>query len=217
METVRELMGLALLGVQTVLLVPIIVRLVRTGTGAGMSLSAEAIWVAAGLGWLAYGALTGSPTLVVSGAIAALGSGVVGALVLRTASQTARRDAAVLGAVTGAGLLAGTLFGGVLGLSVGLSLFGIVQFVPQLVTSVHLLRTGGDTSGVSVLGSVLRGVYTGGWALWAGAWFLWGFQVAEIGWPLVTWGLVGLLAFWIQAAGALLGRSGAPQRVAAAH
>lgn len=164
-----------------------------------MALSSEAIWVVAGVGWALYGHGTGSPTLIASGSIAALGSGLLVALMWRYKTRTDQRAALALVAATVVGIFAPHLLGGVVGLSIALAVFGVVQFIPQIVDTAATIRAGTPMHGVSVVGTAMRAGYTFGWAFYAGAWVLWGITASQIDWPLVAWGLTGAFAFGLQA------------------
>lgn len=198
----RDILGISLLIVQTALVIPLVLKVVRARSADGMSLASEAIWVVAGIGWALYGHGTESVTLIASGTIAAVGSGTLVALMWRYKTQTEKRSALGLLAATAVGLFAPHLASGVAGLSLALAAFGVVQFVPQFVDTLRGMRQGSDMSGVSVLGTSLRALYTFGWAFYAGAWFLWGIPVSQIDWPLVAWGLAGAAAFGLQACAA---------------
>ena len=78
-----------------------------------------------------------------------------------------------------------------------LSVFGLVQFVPQMVTSVRAIahRTG---AGIPLVSTGLRAVYTATWAVYAAAWGLWGIAFNEVDWPLAVWGAAGFVAFGLQ-------------------
>lgn len=196
----RDVLGVSLLIVQTVLVVPLVLKVIRARSADGMSLASEAIWVVAGIGWALYGHGTGSVTLIASGTIAAVGSGALTALMWRYKTSTEKRAAVVLVVITATGLFTPHVVAGVGGLSLALAAFGVVQFVPQIVDTLRGLRGTGQGLGVSVLGTSLRALYTFGWAFYAGAWVLWGIPVSQIDWPLVAWGLAGAVAFGLQAA-----------------
>jgi hypothetical protein len=204
--TVREWFGIALVAVQAALLMPLVVHAVRVRSGVGMSLSGEAIWAVAGVGWLVYAMWAQAPAVIVSGALAAVGSGLLTVLLWRAKARE-RRPALLLGAITLIGLASPAILYGEAGLSVALSVFGIVQFVPQFLESALHLRNGTATPGVSLTGAALRSLYTLGWAVYAGGWALWGLAGSRIDWPLVAWGLAGLIAFGAQALAAIHGET----------
>lgn len=195
---IRAGLGFALLAVQAGLLLPLVVHAIRSRSADGVNLGGEAIWAVAGLGWTLYAIWTHDPVVIASGLLAAAGSAILTSLLWPYTTPGQRRQAVWLSILTVFGLGASTLAGTV-GLSVGLSVFGVVQFVPQTITSVRALLSGRPVSGVSRTGAALRTVYTGGWAAYAGAWFWWGITAREISWPLVAWGLMGVLAFGTQA------------------
>lgn len=194
----RALFGLVLIGVQVMLAVPIIAALLGSKERRGISLPGELIWAAAGIGWAVYGAMTGSITLVVSGSIAAVTSGTISMLVW-PAAPAQRPRALALGGATATLLAASTLLAGDHGLSASLAAIGVLQFGPQFAESWHALRSRALVAGVSVLGACLRSLYTFSWALYGGAWFLWGPGMSRIDWPLVGWGLAGAGTFALQA------------------
>lgn len=198
MEQARVVFALVLVGVQALLVVPILVRLSRAHSARGISLVGELIWVVAGIGWAVYGEATGSLALVVSGSLAAATSGIISAISWRLL-PTQHRMALLLSVVTAAAFIVGFAIAGEAGLTVTLSAFGVVQFLPQLRHSLQLANSAVPTEGVSVAGAVLRVVYSLGWAVYAGAWFLWGMSIEQIEWPLLAWGLAGAIAFAVQA------------------
>lgn len=199
-EDVRAVFGIVLLVTQAALIAPLVVRAVRARSARGIALAGEAIWAVAGLGWAVFGWMTGSRTLIASGCLATLGSGALIVLCARYTPRRVRIRSAILAAVVAAGLIASTAAAGSAGLNVALSAFGVVQFIPQIVTAFSQLTHRRPSTALSVTGTALRGVYTGGWAVWAGAWFVWGFPPGEIIWPLTAWGLAGVVAFAFQAA-----------------
>lgn len=193
----REITGIALLIVQALIILPLIIELRRTRSAEGISITSEMAWVIAGVGWSIYGVLTGSTILVISGALATTGSLAVLLLTGRDVSAAVWRKVAVLGAVFAAVMALSTVFFGAVGLAVFLSIFGLVQFVPQIATSLRALRTR-TGFGVPLVGTGLRAVYTATWAIYAGAWWLWGISFADIDWPLAVWGATGFVAFGLQ-------------------
>ena len=84
------------------------------------------------------------------------------------------------------------------GLATFLSLFGVIQFVPQMVTSMKSIAKQ-DAVGVPIISTLLRAVYTLTWAIYAAAWFWWGIGFQEIDFPLAVWGMTGFTAFSLQA------------------
>lgn len=198
----REITGIALLVVQALIILPLIIELRRTRSAEGISITSEMAWVIAGVGWSIYGVLTGSTILIISGALATTGSLVVLGLVARDVSTAVWRKVAVLGAIFAAVMALSTVFFGAVGLAVFLSIFGLVQFVPQIATSLRSLRTR-TGHGVPLIGTGLRAVYTATWAIYAGAWWLWGISFADIDWPLAVWGATGFVAFGLQCAAGL--------------
>lgn len=194
----RELFGIAMLGVQMAINIPVILRLLRARSGEGMSLSGEAVWVAGGVGWIIYGVMTDSWTLVVSGSLAVIGCAVTSALVVKY-SRPPMKIAASLCGVTLVAIIGGALVAGVPGLSWSMAVFGVVQFLPQLWETLKSLLRRESAGGVSVLGTTFRAVYTGGWAVYAGAWWLWGIPASQVDWPLMIWGAAGVVVFGLQA------------------
>jgi uncharacterized protein with PQ loop repeat len=211
----RELTGIALLVIQALIILPLIIELRRTRSAEGISITSEVAWVIAGVGWSIYGALTGSTILVISGALATAGSLAVLLLTGRDVTTDVWRKVAVLGAIFAVAMALSTVFFGAVGLAIFLSIFGLVQFVPQIVTSLRALRTR-TGFGVPLIGTGLRAVYTATWAVYAGAWWLWGISFADIDWPLAVWGATGFVAFGLQcAAGLRAEKSPAPHRTRA--
>lgn len=204
---VRSVLGIALLVTQASIIIPLVVELSKTRSMRGISLTSESAWVVAGVGWSIYGYLTGSTTLVISGALATLGSAVVLALVRKDAGDRMRSPLA-LSAAFFAAMIVTTLATGATGLGVFLSAFGVVQFVPQIVTSIKGVRSR-SAHGVPLVGTAMRAVYTLVWAIYAAAWFMWGISFNEIDWPLSVWGATGFFAFTLQfVAGLVSSRTG---------
>lgn len=193
----RAITGIALLVVQAVILLPLVIELRRTRSAEGISITSEMAWVIAGVGWSVYGGLTGSTILVISGALATAGSFTVLLLTGKDVDTAVWGKVTALGAVFAAAMALSAVLYGAVGLAVFLSVFGLVQFVPQIIISVKALhtRTG---HGVPLVGTALRAVYTATWAVYAGAWWLWGMSFAEIDWPLAVWGATGFVAFLLQ-------------------
>jgi hypothetical protein len=200
----RAVLGFTLLVIQASLALPLVVRVIRARNGVGISLAGESIWMVAGVGWAVYGGMSGSVALVGSGSIAAITSGLLSALLWPLLPEQ-RGPALGASAATALGLSAGALIGGWPGLSVALSVFGVMQFIPQLRHSVDAVRLRTTTPGVSVWGSSLRAGYAAGWAVYGGAWWLWGLAIEHIDWPLLIWGAAGAITFGLQ--GWVAGRS----------
>ena len=198
----REITGIALLVVQALIILPLIIELRRTRSAEGISITSEVAWVIAGVGWSIYGVLTGSTILVISGALATTGSLAVLLLTGRDVTTAVWRKVLILGAIFAAAMALSTVFFGAVGLAAFLSIFGLVQFVPQIATSLRALRTR-TGHGVPVVGTGLRAAYTATWAIYAGAWWLWGISFADIDWPLAVWGATGFVAFGLQCAAGL--------------
>lgn len=194
----RSILGLVLLVVQAVQVLPIIVHAVRSRSADGVSVPGEAAWAVGGLGWALFGYWTSSLTLIASGFLAALSSGGLTVL-LWNRPGAERTNAARLGLLTAVALAIPSVLVGVTGLSIALSVFGVVQFLPQLRQSVRAWSARLATPGVSVLGASVRSVYTAGWAVWGGAYGLWGLPPSRIDWPIVAWGVAGAITFALQA------------------
>lgn len=203
----RSVLGIILLCVQAIIIIPLVIELRKTRSAEGISILSEVAWIIAGMGWSLYGLMSGSSTLVVSGFLATLGSAVVYGLVRRYVEAGIRHRSRMFGLtfVVVMGLSA-VLFG-VVGLGVFLSVFGLVQFLPQLRTSVISIRRR-DAVGVPLVGTGLRSLYTLLWAVYAGAWGLWGLTVADVDWPLAVWGLCGFVAFGLQFVAGTVARRG---------
>lgn len=195
----RELFGLLLLFVQASINIPIIIKLLKVKTGKGISLTGETVWIAGGVGWIIYGYMTDSVTLMISGSLAAIGCAIVSILLWKYSRPKLAMPLG-LGIFTFTAIVLSGIFGGVIGLSISLSIFGVLQFLPQLSLTINDIKTRAIPAGVSVTGTTFRAFYTGGWAVYAGAWILWSITVAEIDWPLLVWGLAGVVTFGTQAA-----------------
>lgn len=204
MET-RVVLGVALLAVQAAIIVPLAVELRKTRSARGISVISETAWIIAGVGWSIYGYLTGSVTLIASGALATLGSLTVYSLIFNDVEKEERNRSFVLGVVFCVFMLTTTAAAGATGLAVFLSVFGLVQFLPQLRTSIIDIKAKTGV-GVPLAGTALRALYTLTWAVYAAAWFLWGISFGEIDWPLAVWGACGFVAFSLQFIAGLVSR-----------
>lgn len=193
----RNVLGIVLLCVQAIIVIPLVIELRRTRSAEGISITSEVAWIVAGMGWSLYGLMSGSSTLVASGFLATLGSTIVYGLVRRDVGLDVRSCSGVFGLVFLAVMGLSAVLFGVVGLGVFLSVFGLVQFLPQLWTSVISIGRR-DAVGVPLAGTWLRSLYTLSWAVYAGAWGLWGLTVADVDWPLAVWGLCGFVAFGLQ-------------------
>lgn len=193
----RDILGTVLLVVQASIIVPLIVELGRTRSAKGVSLVSEIAWVVAGVGWSIYGAMTGSTTLVISGALATLGSVAVCWLVRGDVERREASRVLLFGAMFALAMVPATVFAGASGLSVFLSVFGLVQFLPQMLTSIRSIGSR-DGYGVPLVGTGLRAAYTLTWAVYAAAWGLWGIAFDDVDWPLAVWGATGFVAFSLQ-------------------
>lgn len=193
----RETLGILLLLFQAVLILPLAIELLRTRSGKGVSLLGEMLWVIAGIGWITYGVLSNSVVLMISGSLAFLGSLIVSVLIWNKKPLREKKVSVISAFLTGIVFALSIVFGGLIGISLSLSIFGVVQFIPQAITSWNSLRNGG-AEGVPLLGSISRSLYTLTWAFYAGAWFVWGISVEKIDFPLLTWGLAGCIVFGMQ-------------------
>lgn len=209
----REIFGLVLLLVQASINIPVVYRLLKSKSGKGISLAGEVVWIAGGVGWVIYGAATNSTTLIISGTLAVIGCLLTSTLIVKY-SKPALRNALIMGAVTLLCIVGGYLVAGVVGLSLAMAVFGVLQFFPQFFETISLIRSRGDVSGVSVLGSTFRAIYTGGWAVYAGAWLLWGISGGNIDYPLMVWGIAGVIVFGLQATHAALMRNQTTHEIA---
>lgn len=206
----RDVLGTVLLVVQASIIVPLIVELGRTRSAKGVSLVSEVAWVVAGVGWSIYGAMTGSTTLVISGALATLGSVAVCWLVRGDVERREASRVLLFGAMFALAMVPAAVFAGAPGLSVFLSVFGLVQFLPQMLTSIRSIGSR-DGYGVPLIGTGLRAAYTLTWAVYAAAWGLWGIAFDDIDWPLAVWGATGFVAFSLQF---VAGLRAAPEKTA---
>ena len=136
----RVITGTALVIVQAIILIPLVIELRRTRSAKGVSLTSEVAWIIAGVGWSLYGALTQNLTLVISGALATAGSTIVCVLVRRDVDRAEWKRLRVPAAAFTAAMIACGIIG-VGWLSAFLSIFGMVQFVPQILASIQGIRT----------------------------------------------------------------------------
>lgn len=193
----RSVLGIVLLCVQAIIIIPLAVELRKTRSAEGISAISEVAWIVAGMGWSLYGTMSGSDTLVVSGVLATLGSAIVYGFVRSDLHSSVRCHSVAFGLVFVTVMVLSTVLFGVVGLGVFLSVFGVVQFLPQVRTSVHSIKVR-DGVGVPLVGTGLRAVYTLTWAVYATAWGLWGIAFSDIDWPLAVWGVCGFVAFGLQ-------------------
>ena len=193
---IRLITGTVLVIVQALIVLPLILELRKTTSAQGISIPSEVAWIIAGVGWSIYGALTQSTTLVISGALATTGSLLVCILVRSDVEPDTWKRIRIPAAVFTIAMLFCAVID-VTWLSVFLSIFGMVQFIPQITASVQGIRTR-TAHGVPLTGTALRAVYTGTWAVYAGAWGLWGIAFDDIDWPLAIWGATGCVAFILQ-------------------
>jgi len=184
----RDLFGLLLLGVQVAINVPVIIHILRVKTGKGISLTGEMIWIAGGVGWALYGLQVGSTTLIISGLLAFLGCSIVTVLLLRYEKLNVK-PGLVLSLITLMAIVVSLVVWDATGLSITLAAFGVIQFLPQLIESGRGLYYKRDATGISLSGATFRTIYAAGWAVYAGAWFIWSIGFERIDWPLVFWGL----------------------------
>ena len=203
----RSMLGIVLLCVQAIIVIPLVIELRKTRSAEGISIMSEVAWIVAGMGWSLYGFMSGSSTLIVSGFLATLGSAIVYGLVRRGIENDVLHRTEVLGLVFMAVMVLSAVLFGVVGLGVFLSVFGVVQFLPQVRTSVRSIRIR-DGVGVPLVGTGLRAVYTLTWAVYAAAWGLWGIAFADVDWPLAAWGACGFVAFGLQFVAGVVARKG---------
>lgn len=202
----HEALGIALLFVQTALLLPLLLHAFKTRSTQGMSLTGEVLWTIAGLGWMVYAILSDSYTVIASGFIAMIGSGILSILIWRNTTSKEHRIALLVAAPSFIIGFLLTFINGQNGLSLALAIFGAVQFIPQIVTTVRTFKTRSPPLGVSIVGASLRAFYTAGWSLYAAGFAVWGLTSPDIQWPLFVWGLAGLIAFGFQASVAYLSK-----------
>lgn len=201
----REIFGLVILLIQVGINIPVIAKLLKSKSGEGISLTGETIWIAGGIGWIIYGFSTNSTTLVISGSLAVVGCSLTSFLIHKY-SHPSLKNPLGLGTITLVSIVGSFLLFGIAGLSFAMAVFGVLQFFPQLFETISKIRNKGSAGGVSVSGSLFRAVYTGLWAIYAGAWFLWGMTYAEIDYPLLAWGVAGVVVFGLQSSHAMMDR-----------
>ena len=200
---IRAVLGIALLIVQASIIIPLVIELKKTRSSSGVSIISETAWIIAGLGWSLYGYLTGSTTLIISGALATIGSAIVYSLVYKDVDAITKKRSLIVSIIFTIIMLLSTMIFHSAGLAVFLSLFGLVQFLPQIATSITSIKKKSGY-GVPLIGTGLRALYTLTWAIYAGAWFLWGMSFGEIDYPLAVWGATGFIAFLLQFVSGLL-------------
>ena len=193
----RHILGIILLLIQASIIVPLILELRTTRSSSGISILSETAWIIAGAGWSLYGYLTGSSTLIISGALATVGSALVYYLVYTDVDNPTKQRSLILSVVFTIIMLLSTMIFHAAGLAIFLSIFGLVQFIPQMITSLKSIKHK-DGYGVPLIGTGLRSLYTLTWAIYAGAWFIWGMSFNEIDYPLAVWGATGFVAFSLQ-------------------
>lgn len=195
----REALALLLLVLQLAQSAPVVKRLWQRRDSRGVSILSETIWSMSGFGWLVVGYQDQVWPLAVSGMLAIACSGAVVLLVLPSQPSSSRIRVTIAGLSTGIALTCAQAAGGPDAVALVLGILGAAQFLPQIRTSLHVLRHRIPTPGVSRLGSVLRALYTAGWAAWAFGpfWSATGSTPA-----LIVWGLTGTLAYATQATAA---------------
>lgn len=194
---VRYVLGIVLLCIQAIIIIPLTLELRKTRSSDGISVISETAWIIAGAGWSLYGYLTGSTTLIISGALATTGSAVVYGLIHKDVATKDKKKSVIFGIFFTAIMLLSTVVFKDMGLGIFLALFGIIQFIPQLVTSTKSILNK-DGYGVPLAGTALRALYTLTWCVYAGAWFLWGIAFKDVDLPLAVWGACGFVAFGLQ-------------------
>lgn len=203
---IRYILGIILLCIQAIIIIPLAIELRKTRSSDGISVISETAWIIAGVGWSIYGYLTDSTTLIISGALATTGSAVVYGLIHKDVSIKDKKKSAIFAIIFTIVMLLSTVVFKDLGLGIFLALFGIIQFLPQLITSVKSIINK-DGHGVPLAGTALRALYTLTWCIYAGAWFLWGIAFNEIDLPLAVWGACGFIAFSLQFIAGIIARS----------
>lgn len=160
-----------------------------------MSIVGEASWAAAGIGWIAYGILFHTPVLILSGALATIGSSGICFLLRKAPSARTWTLSALAASSLIIALIIGFLTWGANGVSTVLAVFGVVQFLPQAVNTIR--RWNLRNPGVSQSAATLRGLYTLSWAGYAAGWAI--FSIGRADWPLIAWGVTGAIVFFAQA------------------
>lgn len=203
---IRHILGIVLLCIQAIIIIPLALELRKTRSSDGISVISETAWIIAGIGWSLYGYLTGSTTLIISGALATLGSALVYGLIYNDVAAKDNKASLIFGVIFTAVMLCTTVIFGDVGLGVFLAVFGVVQFLPQLFTSTRSIINK-DGHGVPLAGTALRAIYTLTWCIYAGAWFMWGIAFEDIDLPLAVWGACGFIAFGLQFIAGVIARS----------
>lgn len=193
----RDILGIILLLIQASIIVPLILELRTTRSSSGISILSETAWIIAGAGWSIYGYLTGSTTLIVSGALATVGSALVYYFVYEDIYTMTKQRSVIVSVVFTIIMLLSTMIFHAAGLAIFLSIFGLIQFIPQMITSLKSIKHE-DGHGIPLIGTGLRSLYTLTWAIYAGAWFIWEMSFNEIDYPLAVWGTTGFVAFSLQ-------------------
>ena len=125
----RAVLGIVLLIVQASIIIPLVIELKKTRSSSGVSIISETAWIIAGLGWSLYGYLTGSTTLIISGALATIGSAIVYSLVYKDVDAITKKRSLIVSIIFTIIMLLSTMIFHSAGLAVFLSLFGLVQFL----------------------------------------------------------------------------------------
>ena len=155
----RYILGIILLCIQMIIIIPLAIELRNTRSSDGISVISETAWIIAGAGWSLYGYLTGSITLIISGALATTGSLVVYALIFNDLKIKEKKKSLIFAIIFIIMMLLSTLIFKDLGLGIFLALFGIIQFIPQIITSIKSIINK-DGQGVPLVGTALRSLYT---------------------------------------------------------
>lgn len=136
----RDILGIILLLIQASIIIPLIIELRTTRSSSGISILSETAWIIAGTGWSLYGYLTGSTTLIVSGALATLGSALVYYFVYEDIDTMTKQRSVIVSVVFTIIMLLSTMIFHAAGLAIFLSIFGLIQFIPQMITSLKSIK-----------------------------------------------------------------------------
>ena len=212
---IRYILGIILLCIQAIIIIPLVIELRKTRSANGISIISETAWIIAGVGWSIYGYLTDSTTLIISGALATTGSAIVYGLIYKDITVKDKKTSAIFAVIFTIVMVLSTLIFKDPGLGIFLALFGIIQFVPQVITSIQSIIHK-DDHGVPLTGTALRALYTLTWCIYAGAWFFWGIAFQDIDLPLAVWGACGFIAFGLQFIAGIIAQS-YPQDIQKVH
>lgn len=200
---IRETTAVLLLIIQTISAIILAKGVIKAKSGNGISLMNELVGVSGAILWVIYGIAKGSEAVAISGAIGAITYGLVAAFTWKYKKNSERGKGFLLSMMILGGMSL-TLVYGIHAMSIALSIFCILQFLPQGIETYKNIKYRESVEGVSVLGCSFRVAFFVSWLFYSGAWFMWGFPVSDIDWPVVAWGISGTIIFGSQLINAIL-------------